>query len=106
MNFGTPRVLRALVSALGSGAAIRERGREFAVAVADQEARPLVLVCQGHDQVPRLLCDPGPIRVRGDAGEMDAATLQLDEEEHVHASQPERLDGEEVTLEDPGGLSA
>jgi len=43
---------------------------------------------------------------RGDAGEMDAATLGLDVEEHVQASQPERLDGEEVTLEDPGGMSA
>src|SRR5207244_453322 len=40
------------------------------------------------------------------AGEMNATTLELDKEEHVQASQPERLDGEEVTLDDAGGLLA
>src|SRR6266542_3693808 len=83
-----------------------EGGRELAVAVADQEARPLLLVGDRHDQVARLLRDPGAVRVRGHAGQMHATTLELDEEEHVQASQPERLDREEVTLEDPGRLLA
>jgi hypothetical protein len=37
---------------------------------------------------------------------MQATTLELDEEEYVQASQPERLDREEVTLHDPGRLLA
>src|SRR4051812_21768420 len=37
---------------------------------------------------------------------MDAATRQLEEEEHVQASQPKRLDGKEVTFDDPSGLLA
>jgi hypothetical protein len=37
---------------------------------------------------------------------MHAAPRQLDEEEHVQPAQPQRLDREEVTLEDPGRLLA
>src|SRR5437868_9390895 len=38
-----------------------EAARELAVAVADQEARPPLV--QAHDQVTRLLLDPGAIGV-------------------------------------------
>jgi hypothetical protein len=64
------------------------------------------LVGEGHDQVPRLLDDPGAVGVGGDSGEMDATACQVDEEEHVQPTQPTRLDREEVTLEDPGSLLA
>src|SRR5919106_4701009 len=46
------------------------------------------------------------VRIRGHAGQMHTTTLELDEEEHVQASQPERLDREEVTLHDPSRLLA
>src|SRR6266511_4118128 len=72
-----------------------EGSRELAVAVANQEARPLLLVGDRHDQVARLLRDPGAVGVSGHAGQMHATTLELDEKEHVQASQPERVDGEE-----------
>ncbi len=83
-----------------------EGGRELAVAVADHEARLLLLLGQRHDQVARLLGDPGAVWVGGDAGEMHAASRQFDEEEDVKPSQPERLDREEITLKHPGGLLA
>jgi hypothetical protein len=83
-----------------------EGGRELGVAISDQDAGPLLLIGQSHDQVARLFGDPGAVWVRGDADEIDAATFALDEEEHMQASQQKRLDSEEVTLKDPGGLPA
>jgi hypothetical protein len=44
----------------------------------------------------RLLGDPGPGWVSGAAREVDAAAAELDEEEHVVATQRDRLDGEEA----------
>ena len=60
------------------------------------DARPL-LECPG--ELARLLGDPGAGRVRGAAGEVDAAAAELDEEEHVQPLQRDRLDGEEVDRE-------
>src|SRR6266511_1451005 len=70
-----------------------ESGREFLVAVADQD--PMALP---------LLHDPSPVGMGGDAGEIHATPRQLDEKEHVEAAQPKRLDREEVTLKDHGRL--
>ena len=76
-----------------------EGGREFAVAVADQDPMPLLLLGEGHRQVARLLHDPGAVGIGTDAGEIDTTARQFDEEEHVEAAQPKRLDREEVTRE-------
>src|SRR6266540_4325870 len=81
-----------------------ESGREFLVAVADQDPMALPLLGEGHDQVARLLHDPSPVGMGGDAGEIHATPRQLDEKEHVEAAQPKRLDREEVTLKDHGRL--
>ena len=52
---------------------------ELAVPVADQEAeRPLLVLESGH-QVPGLLGDPWPDRVRGYPGQVDNAALDVDE---------------------------
>jgi hypothetical protein len=83
-----------------------EGSRELAVAVADQEPRPLLLFGPLHHQVARLLRDPSTVRVGGHTSEMDAPTLELNEEEHMQPPQPERLDSKEVTLKDPRGLLA
>jgi hypothetical protein len=48
----------------------------------------------------RLLRDPAPIRIRGAAGEPDAAVLKLDEEEHIVAPQEGSLDREEGARQD------
>ena len=37
---------------------------------------------------------------------MDPPGLQFDEEQHIQPSQPDRVDGEEVAGNDPGGLLA
>jgi hypothetical protein len=37
---------------------------------------------------------------------VDQPGIQLDEEQHIEALQPERVDGEEVASHDPGGLLA
>src|SRR4029453_11977248 len=104
-----PAPRRGLVQASPPGTGdLPEGGREFAVAVADQDPMPmpLVLLGEGHRQVARLLLDPGAVGIGGDAGEIDAGPRQLHEEEHVEPAQPERLDRKEVTLEDYGRLLA
>ena len=69
---------------------------ELRVAVVDQEAhRPLPSAAVDHE-VARLLGDPCPARVLGDAGEANPARVELDEEQHVEAPQPHRVDGQEV----------
>jgi hypothetical protein len=37
---------------------------------------------------------------------MDPAGVQFDEEQHVQPPQPDRVDGEAVARDDPGGLLA
>ena len=69
-------------------------GGVLAVAVMDQKPRALEEAAERD--VARLLRDPGAGWVRGSAGEMDTAALELDEEEHVEATQTERLDREEI----------
>src|SRR6266540_4092298 len=54
----------------------------------------------------RLLRCPAPIRVGGAAGEVHAPRAELEEEEHVQASEPERLNGEEVAGEHRFGMCA
>src|SRR6266496_1616064 len=78
--------------------------RELAVAVVDQEADPLKDA--GEAEVARLLGDPGAGWVGRATGEVDAAALDFDEEEHVEAAQRDRLDREEVAGEHAGGLLA
>jgi hypothetical protein len=61
---------------------------KLAVAIVDQETRPLENV--GEAEVARLLNDPGSGWVRRSPG---------DEEEHIEPTQRDRLDGEEVAGE-------
>jgi len=81
-----------------------ESAAELAVAVVDNEARPLEEV--GEAEVAGLLGDPGAGWIRCTAGDMDAACCEFDEEEDVVAAQAERLDGEEVAGDDAGRLLA
>ena len=48
-------------------------------------------------QVPGLLGDPLPHRIGGDAGEIDPTGVEIDEKQHVEATEQHRVDGEEVT---------
>jgi hypothetical protein len=50
-----------------------EGSGELAVAVADEEPEALVVVVEVHEQVARLLSEPGSGRVGGDAQDVDSA---------------------------------
>jgi hypothetical protein len=45
-----------------------------------------------HEQVPRVLRDPGADRVRGDTDDVDLARGQLNEEQHVYPLQEHSVD--------------
>ncbi|MDP9333744.1 MAG: hypothetical protein M3Q30_10605 [Actinomycetota bacterium] len=76
---------------------------ELAGAVADQEPDRSVVA---HREVPGGLGRPGAGRVGGDAGEVHAAAVEFDEEQHVVAAQHDGIDTEEVARHNPGRLSA
>src|SRR5215211_1058483 len=73
---------------------------ELAVAVTDEKPRPDAVVVEVHQQVAHLLGHPAAVRVGRDPGQVDAPSRQLDEEQNVEALQEQRVDGEEVALED------
>jgi hypothetical protein len=81
-----------------------ERGTELRVAVVDRESHMFELSRVG--EVARLLHDPATARMGSTAREMDTSTLELDEEEHVVATQERRFDREEVACEHARGLLA
>jgi hypothetical protein len=76
-----------------------EAAAELGVAIVDEEAKRLPAIVDRHEQVARLLGDPGTCWVRGAGDELDPAALERDEEEHVDPFQPGRLDTEEITGE-------
>src|SRR5437870_10926958 len=83
-----------------------EGSAELRIAVVDQEAhraRPNAAV---DHEVARLLSCPRPARVPGGAGEVNPAGVQLDEEQHVEASQAHRVDGQEVACDNTLRLRA
>ena len=65
---------------------------------------PLLLEHPG--ELARLLGKPGSGRVGCDAGQVDASAAELDEEEHVQATQRDCLNGEEVAGEQARRLAA
>jgi len=83
-----------------------EGSGELAVAVAEQELCLQRSVLQPPGQIPGLLRRPLPSRVVGDAGEVDRAAGDLNEEEGVEALEPDALDREAVRSEHLGGVLA
>src|SRR6266536_5850352 len=100
-----PRLRRAHwrfdhADALGAEDLVELAG-ELAVAVADEKPRKAdTVVVELHQQVARLLRHPAAVRIGRDPGEVDATGRELDEEQDVEALEEERVDGEEVALED------
>jgi hypothetical protein len=76
-----------------------EAAVELGVAIVDEEAERLLAVIEGHQQVARLLGDPGAGRLRRAGDELDPAALERDEEEHVDPFQPGGLGSEEIAGE-------
>jgi hypothetical protein len=80
-----------------------EAAAELGVPVAQEEAQASSPLAQCQQEVAGLLGDSGAIRIGGHASQVDAAAVQLDEEQHIRPPQP---DGEEGAGDDPGGLLA
>jgi len=70
---------------------------EFAVAVAEQEPQPGCASVEVHQQVPRLLDDPGAARMGGHPDDVHLAGRDLEEEQHVDPFEQHGVDGQEVT---------
>src|SRR5262245_2427619 len=81
-----------------------EAGAERALAIVDEESRPLEQV--GEAEVAGLLGDPAAGRVRGAACELDAPAAYLEKEQHAEAAERDRLDGEEIARQRGGRLLA
>src|SRR5947199_10399388 len=77
-----------------------EGAAEFAAAVVDETPDRRRSSWERPTELPGLLNGPAAIRVRGAAGEMDAARAELGEEQHIQASEPERLNGEKIAVDD------
>src|SRR6266508_2587533 len=73
-----------------------EGGAELAVAITNQETDWYRALGQRTRELARLLGYPTAVGMRGAAGKVHASSADFDEEEHVQASEPERLDGEEM----------
>jgi hypothetical protein len=73
---------------------------ELRVAVVDQEARPLAVVVEVHQQVACLLGHPRRMRLARTSDELAPARPDRDKEQHVQAPQPDSVDGEQFTGED------
>jgi hypothetical protein len=93
---------------LGTGRAPHfiERSGELGVPVADQEPERSSLIAKDGDEVAGLLGNPEAGGMVSDAGKMDPPAAKLDEEQHLHPPQEDRVDGEKVARDDPGGLVA
>jgi hypothetical protein len=69
-----------------------KRPDELGVPVTDKEAERSSPALQVGDQVPGLLSDPGPDRVSRYPGQVDHAAVQVDEEQHIKATERDRID--------------
>ena len=72
-----------------------EAAAELGVPVAQEEAQASSPLAQCQQEVASLLGDPGAIRIGGHASQVDAAAVQLDEDQHIQTLQPDGVDGEE-----------
>jgi hypothetical protein len=71
-----------------------------------REARALAAVVEVHQQVPRLLHHPRPIRVARTGEVLDPPRPDRDEEQHVQPPQPDGIHGENVASNDRAAVLA
>jgi hypothetical protein len=82
---------------------IEARG-ELRVAIADQKPEAVDPVRQHEHKVTGLLSDPLPRRMTRHSEDVNPASPDLEDEEHLHPPQQHRVDGEEVTRQHRRGL--
>jgi hypothetical protein len=85
---------------VGRGEHSVEGGGELAVPVADQEAKPVGVVLEVHEQIAGLLGHPRPGGVGGDPGKVYAAGAVLDHHQDVETAEKDGVDVGEVDRED------
>src|SRR6266511_314137 len=78
--------------------------RELAVAIMDQKPDRPRAFRQRPGKLPLQLSRPAAVRVWSATGVLDKPRAELDEEEHIQAAEPERLNGEEVAGEHRRGM--
>ena len=83
-----------------------EAAPELAVAIADQEPGLHPVVGELHKHIPRLLGHPLAVWTRRDPSEPNAARPQLDEKQDVKTLQKERVNSQEIALQDARRLLA
>jgi hypothetical protein len=86
--------------------AVVEPAGELRVPVAHQEPEPQSPPLQHQEQVAGLLGDPVAVGVGSQPGQMNPASFQLDEAQHLQPPQPDGVDGEQVTPQDSRCLLA
>jgi hypothetical protein len=79
---------------------------ELTVAVPDQESDRRGVAVKGGEKVAGLLGNQRAGGVGGDARQLHAPGLQLNEEQHVQPLQEHGVHGEEVARQDAGCLLA
>ena len=73
-----------------------EGAGELGIAIVDEEAHMLVPIVEIHEQVTRLLADPGAGGVGRNRDVLNAARGKRDEDQHVVAPKADSLHSEEV----------
>ena len=81
-----------------------ERVGVFGIPVSDQELQIVGALTEVHQRVPGLLYRPCGGGVGGDAGQVDAAIVMLDDEQHIEPAEEDGVDVEEVDRCDRLGL--
>jgi hypothetical protein len=70
---------------------------ELAIAIANQNPNRFLPLDQSPRDLPRLLRDPGIVRMCRAAGQVDAAAAEFNEQQHIQSLEPYGVDGEEIT---------
>jgi hypothetical protein len=80
--------------------------REFLVTISNQKSQRLRAIGQHAGELASLLSHPHGVRLGRAAGQMHAATAQLDEEQHAEPLQPDRVHRNEVDRDHRSTLGA
>src|ERR1017187_6753544 len=81
-----------------------ERVGVLGIPVPDQELQAAGPVAEVHEPIPGLLHRPSGGRVGGDAGQVHAAVMVLDDEQHIEPAEEDGVDVEEIDRGDCPGL--
>ena len=79
---------------------------ELGISISDQELDDPAFVLECHCEIARLLGDPAPDRMRGDTGEEDLASFEIEEKQDIEPAKRDGVGGEEVACKCAASLSS